>query len=57
MTSKEFDEKWGEREIKQNFCGIFFDIFGLLFLAGVRVQLKKIRSGREMGFRDLEINN
>jgi hypothetical protein len=44
LTSKEFI--WWEvgwREIKQNLCGVFFDVvFGLLFLARVRVQLRKI---------------
>lgn len=41
--------RWGGREVKQNLCGVFFNAaFGLLFLAGVRIQLGKIRSGREM---------
>lgn len=57
LLRNSFDEKWGEREVKQNFCGVFFDIFGPLFLARVRVQLRKIRSGREMGLHDLGINN
>lgn len=45
-----FDGRWGGREVKQNLCGVFFDVvFGLLFLAGVRAQLGKMCSGREIG--------